>query len=198
MEYFVVGAGTYGETGRASLQLTSCRWQKKYCGENLKYFQRLCRPVKNGLKMAIHMDDPPWDIFRTSASSDPRRKILTVFKDELTFFVQSIWHCAQGLECRPEKQCAILSAHCDRIAFQHIRTNIFRMDVTVMRIPELYYFKVYSWLVIWGLVSAWTTTSPGMKSRAMSVKLRARPIVHRVLCIVHACADMLDKLDENK
>ena len=91
--------------------------------ENLKYFLEKLMPVceETGIKMAIHMDDPPWDIFGL-----PR---LLVDEPSINRFLKMVDNphncltlCSGSLNANPENNVAdIVRKYCDRIAFAHIR-----------------------------------------------------------------------------
>ena len=90
---------------------------------NLKYFLEKLMPVceETGIKMAIHMDDPPWDIFGL-----PRLLIDEPSIDRFLKMVDSPYNCltlcSGSLNANPENNVAeIVRKHCDRIAFAHIR-----------------------------------------------------------------------------
>ena len=90
---------------------------------NLKYFLDALMPVceETGIKMAIHMDDPPWDIFGL-----PR---LMVNKENIGRFLKMVDHpcncitlCSGSLNADQNNNVAdIARTYCDRIAFAHIR-----------------------------------------------------------------------------
>lgn len=96
---------------------------KEKLWENLKYFLEAVMPVcrETGIKMAIHPDDPPWDIFGL-----PR---LLVDEKSIDRFLKTVDDphncltlCSGNLNANPENNVAeIVSKHCDRIAFAHIR-----------------------------------------------------------------------------
>jgi len=91
--------------------------------ENLRYFLTALMPVceETGIKMAIHMDDPPWDIFGL-----PR---LLVDEPSIDRFLRMVDHpcscltlCSGSLGADRRNDVAdIIRRHCDRIAFAHIR-----------------------------------------------------------------------------
>lgn len=90
---------------------------------NLKYFLEALMPVcrETGIKMAIHMDDPPWDIFglprllTDEASIDRFLRMVDDPHNCLTL-------CSGSLNANPKNNVAdIVRKHCDRIAFAHIR-----------------------------------------------------------------------------
>jgi mannonate dehydratase len=90
---------------------------------NLKYFLEALMPTceECDIKMAIHMDDPPWDIFGL-----PR---LLVNEENIDRFLKMVDNpynaltlCSGSLNANPENDVAkIVRKHCDRIAFAHIR-----------------------------------------------------------------------------
>ncbi len=91
--------------------------------DNLKYFLEALMPVceETGIKMAIHMDDPPWDIFGL-----PR---LLINDENIGKFLKMVDNphncltlCTGSLGANPENNVAqIVKKYCDRIAFTHIR-----------------------------------------------------------------------------
>ena len=90
---------------------------------NLKYFLERLMPVchETGIKMAIHMDDPPWDIFGL-----PRLLVDEASIDRFLKMVDDPYNCltlcSGSLNANPENNvAAIVRRHCDRIAFAHIR-----------------------------------------------------------------------------
>ena len=90
---------------------------------NLKYFLEAIMPTceECGMKMAIHMDDPPWDIFGL-----PR---LLINAENIDRFLKMVDHpcncltlCSGSLNADPNNNVAdIVRKCCDRIAFAHIR-----------------------------------------------------------------------------
>lgn len=91
--------------------------------ENLKYFLEKLMPVchKCDIKMAIHTDDPPWDIFGL-----PR---LLVDEASIGHFLKMVDDpyncltlCSGSLGANPKNCVAdIVRRYCGRIAFAHIR-----------------------------------------------------------------------------
>lgn len=91
--------------------------------ENLKYFLEAIMPTceETGIKMAIHQDDPPWDIFGL-----PR---LLVDKESIGKFLSMVDNpynclclCTGSMGANPKNNMAdIVRTYCDRIAFTHIR-----------------------------------------------------------------------------
>ncbi len=102
---------------------------KEKLWENLKYFLEAIMPTceETGIKMAIHQDDPPWDIFGL-----PR---LLVDKEAIGKFLKLVDHpnnclclCSGSLSSNPANNIAeIVRAYADRIAFAHIR-NVKHFD----------------------------------------------------------------------
>ena len=90
---------------------------------NLKYFLEAIMPTcrECDIKMAIHMDDPPWDIFGL-----PRLLINEPNIDRFLKMVDDPYNCltlcSGSLNADPNNNVAeIVRKHCDRIAFAHIR-----------------------------------------------------------------------------
>ena len=82
---------------------------------------------ETGIKMAIHMDDPPWDIFGL-----PRLLIDEPSIDRFLKMVDNphncLTLCSGSLNANPENNVAeIVRKHCDRIAFAHVR-NVKRFE----------------------------------------------------------------------
>ena len=73
------------------------------------------------IKMAIHMDDPPWDIFglpRLLVDAESIDRFLSMVDDEYNCLTL----CSGSLNANPNNNVAeIVRKHCDRIAFAHIR-----------------------------------------------------------------------------
>ena len=90
---------------------------------NLQYFLEKLMPIchETGIRMAIHQDDPPWDIFGlphllTDEASVSR--FLQMVDDPCN----SLTLCAGTLSANPENDVAdMVRRHSDRIAFAHIR-----------------------------------------------------------------------------
>lgn len=96
---------------------------KEKLWDNLKYFLEALMPVchETGIKMAIHMDDPPWDIFGL-----PRLLVDEPSIDRFLHMVDDpcncLTLCTGSLSANPENRVAdIVRKYCDRIAFTHIR-----------------------------------------------------------------------------
>lgn len=96
---------------------------KETLWENLKYFLEKLMPVCHecGIKMAIHPDDPPWDIFglpRLIVDEESVTRFLTMVDDPYNCLTL----CSGSLGANPDNCVAdIVRKHCDRIAFMHIR-----------------------------------------------------------------------------
>ena len=90
---------------------------------NLKYFLEAIMPTcrECDIKMAIHMDDPPWDIFglpRLLVDEPSIERFLTMVDDEYNCLTL----CSGSLNANPDNNVAdIVRKHCSRIAFAHIR-----------------------------------------------------------------------------
>ena len=90
---------------------------------NFKYFLERLMPVCHecDIKMAVHMDDPPWDIFglpRLLVDSESIDRFLKMVDDPYNCLTL----CSGSLNANPENNvAAIVRKHCDRIAFAHIR-----------------------------------------------------------------------------
>jgi len=96
---------------------------KEKLWENLKYFLEALMPVCHecDIKMAIHQDDPPWDIFGL-----PRLLVDEPSIDRFLKMVDDPYNCltlcSGSLNANPNNNVAdIVRKHCDRIAFAHIR-----------------------------------------------------------------------------
>ena len=96
---------------------------KEKLWENLKYFLEALMPTcrECDIKMAIHMDDPPWDIFglpRLLVDAESIDRFLNMVDDEYNCLTL----CSGSLNANPNNNVAeIVRKHCDRIAFAHIR-----------------------------------------------------------------------------
>ena len=96
---------------------------KEVLWENLKYFLEKLMPVCHecGIKMAIHPDDPPWDIFglpRLIVDAESVDRFLSMVDDPYN----CLSLCSGSLNANPNNNVAeIVRKHCDRIAFAHIR-----------------------------------------------------------------------------
>ena len=90
---------------------------------NVEYFLKKIIPVceECDVKMAIHMDDPPWDIFglpRLLVDEPSIDRFLKMVDDEYNCLTL----CSGSLNANPNNNVAdIVRKHCDRIAFAHIR-----------------------------------------------------------------------------
>ena len=96
---------------------------KEKLWENFRYFLERLMPVCHecDIKMAVHMDDPPWDIFglpRLLVDSESIDRFLKMVDDPYNCLTL----CSGSLNANPENNvAAIVRKHCDRIAFAHIR-----------------------------------------------------------------------------
>ena len=90
---------------------------------NLKYFLEALMPTcrEAGIKLAIHQDDPPWDIFglpRLLVDKQSIGRFLSMVDDEHN----CLCLCSGSLSADPRNNVAdIVRTYCDRIAFAHIR-----------------------------------------------------------------------------
>ena len=96
---------------------------KETLWENLRYFLSKLMPVCHecGIKMAIHPDDPPWDIFGL-----PRLLIDEASVDRFLKMVDDPYNCltlcSGSLGSSSKNTVAdIVRKHAERIAFAHIR-----------------------------------------------------------------------------
>ncbi len=102
---------------------------KEKLWENLKYFLEALMPTckETGIKMAIHMDDPPWDIFgipRLLVDKESIHRFLTMVDDPHN----CLCLCSGSLGANKANNVPdIIRSCCDRIAFAHIR-NVKHMD----------------------------------------------------------------------
>ena len=91
--------------------------------ENLEYFLKAIMPVCNecNIKMAIHPDDPPWDIFglpRLLTDEASIDRFLKMVDDECNCLTL----CSGSLSAKADNNVAeIVRKYCNRIAFAHIR-----------------------------------------------------------------------------
>lgn len=96
---------------------------KEQLWENLRYFLERLMPVCHacGVKMAIHMDDPPWDIFglpRLLVDEPSIDRFLNMVDDPCNCLTL----CTGSLGANPQNDvAAMVRKHCGRIAFAHIR-----------------------------------------------------------------------------
>lgn len=96
---------------------------KEKLWDNLEYFLKSIMPVchETGIKMAIHPDDPPWDIFglpRLLTDEEAIDRFLRATDDPYNCLTL----CSGSLSANPKNNVAdIVRKHCDRIAFAHIR-----------------------------------------------------------------------------
>ncbi|MDE6261205.1 MAG: mannonate dehydratase [Oscillospiraceae bacterium] len=102
---------------------------KEKLWDNLKYFLEAIMPTcrECDIKMAIHMDDPPWDIFglpRLLVDGPSIDRFLSMVDDPYNCLTL----CSGSLNANPDNNVAdIVRKHCDRIAFAHIR-NVKHFD----------------------------------------------------------------------
>ena len=102
---------------------------KEKLWEHLKYFLEALMPVCHecGVKMAIHQDDPPWDIFglpRLLVDKESVGRFLKMVDDPYNCLTL----CSGSLGSNPNNDVAdIVRTYCDRIAFAHIR-NVKHFD----------------------------------------------------------------------
>jgi len=96
---------------------------KEMLWDNLKYFLEKLMPTCHecDIKMAIHPDDPPWDIFgipRLLIDEESVERLLTMVDDPYNCLTL----CSGSLSANPKNDVAgFVRKHCDRIAFAHIR-----------------------------------------------------------------------------
>ncbi len=96
---------------------------KEVLWENLKYFLEAIMPTchETGIKMAIHQDDPPWDIFglpRLLVDKESIGRFLSMVDDEYN----CLCLCSGSLGANPKNDVAdIIRTYHDRIAFAHVR-----------------------------------------------------------------------------
>ena len=96
---------------------------KEKLWENLQYFLEAIMPTchETGIKMAIHQDDPPWDIFglpRLLVDAESIDRFLTMVDDPYNCLTL----CSGSMNANPNNNvAAIVRKHCDRIPFAHVR-----------------------------------------------------------------------------
>jgi len=96
---------------------------------NLKYFLEALMPVCHecDIKMAIHPDDPPWDIFglpRLLVDDESVERFLKMVDDPYNCLTL----CSGSLGANKKNNVAdMVRKYCDRIAFAHIR-NVKHFD----------------------------------------------------------------------
>ncbi len=102
---------------------------KEKLWDNLKYFLEAIMPTCHecDIKMAIHQDDPPWDIFglpRLLVNAESIDRFLSMVDDPYNCLTL----CSGSMNANPNNNVAeIVRKHCDRIPFAHIR-NIHHFD----------------------------------------------------------------------
>lgn len=91
--------------------------------ENLVWFLKEIIPVceRTGVNMAIHPDDPPWDIFglpRLLVNEESIGRFVSMVDDPYN----ALTLCSGSLGANPDNNVAeIVRKYCDRIAFAHVR-----------------------------------------------------------------------------
>ena len=96
---------------------------KEKLWDNLKYFLEAIMPTCHecDIKMAIHQDDPPWDIFglpRLLVNAESIDRFLSMVDDPYNCLTL----CSGSMNANPNNNVAeIVRKHCDRIPFAHIR-----------------------------------------------------------------------------
>ena len=96
---------------------------KEKLWENLQYFLEAIMPTcqETGIKMAIHPDDPPWDIFglpRLLVDKESIGRFLNMVDDEHN----CLCLCSGSLGANADNDIPdIIRSYCDRVAFAHIR-----------------------------------------------------------------------------
>ncbi|RIX50750.1 mannonate dehydratase [Paenibacillus nanensis] len=102
---------------------------EEHLWNNLAYFLQEIIPVaaENGIRMAIHPDDPPWSIFglpRIMTCQDNFRRFLKLYDHP----ANGITLCSGSLGANPDNDIiAMIHEFKDRIPFAHIR-NVRRYD----------------------------------------------------------------------
>ena len=96
---------------------------KEKLWDNLKYFVEALMPVcrECDIKMAIHSDDPPWDIFgipRLFTDEAAIKRFVTMVDNPYNCLTL----CSGSFSANPDNDVAdVVRKYCDRIAFAHIR-----------------------------------------------------------------------------
>ena len=96
---------------------------KEQLRENMRYFLEAIMPTCHecDIKMAIHQDDPPWDIFglpRLLVNAESIDRFLSMVDDPYNCLTL----CSGSMNANPNNNVAeIVRKHCDRIPFAHIR-----------------------------------------------------------------------------
>lgn len=136
-EYIIKESGSYTMPGWEPERLAGLKElfeaykpvTKEILWENLKYFLEALMPTCHecDIKLAIHPDDPPWDIFglpRLLVDDDSIHKLLTMVDDPYN----ALTLCSGSLSANPKNNVAeIVRKYCDRIAFAHVR-NVKHFD----------------------------------------------------------------------
>ena len=110
---------------------------KEKLWENLKYFLEALMPTchETGIKLAIHQDDPPWDIFGL-----PR---LLVDKESIGHFLSMVDDdcnclclCSGSLGANPENNVPdIIRTYCDPIMFK-LKKEYVEYENKSLRLPK--------------------------------------------------------------
>ena len=174
--------------------------------DSLKYFLEALMPTCHecGIKMAIHPDDPPWDIFglpRLLINEEAIERFLKMVDDPYNCLTL----CSGSLGANGQNNVAeIVAKHCDRIAFAHIRNvKIYENgdfsevshrdcdgDVGILNIVKAYYDNGFDGYVrpdhgrhIWG---EQCRPGYGLYDRALGCMY------------LQGCFDMLERVDQQK
>ena len=136
-EYIIKESGSYTMPGWEPERLAGLKElfeaykpvTKEILWENLKYFLEALMPTCHecDIKLAIHPDDPPWDIFglpRLLVDDESIHRFLTMVDDPYN----ALTLCSGSLSANPENNVAeMVRKYCDRIAFAHVR-NVKHFD----------------------------------------------------------------------
>lgn len=179
---------------------------KEQLWDSLKYFLEALMPTCHecGIKMAIHPDDPPWDIFglpRLLVNEEAIERFLKMVDDPYNCLTL----CSGSLGANGQNNVAeIVAKHCDRIAFAHIRNvKIYENgdfsevshrdcdgDVGILNIVKAYYDNGFEGYVrpdhgrhIWG---EQCRPGYGLYDRALGCMY------------LQGCFDMLERVDQQK
>ena len=163
---------------------------KEKLWENLKYFLEALMPVCHecDIKMAIHMDDPPWDIFglpRLLTSAENIDRFLSMVDDPYNCLTL----CSGSLNADPNNNVAdIIYKHCDRIAHRDCDG-----DTHILDILKAYHDCHYEGYIrpdhgrhLWGEGPGTVRPGYGLYDRALGIMY------------MWGIWDMLDKLDAEK
>ena len=172
---------------------------------NLKYFLEAIMPTcrECDIKMAIHMDDPPWDIFGL-----PRLLVDEPSIDRFLKMVDDPYNCltlcSGSLNANPNTNVAdIVRKHCDRIAFAHIR-NVKHFEngdfsrhltETATATPALSIFSALTTTAASRATSVPTTADTfGVRDPAPSVPATVSTTEPSAVCTCSACGICLKSL----